>query len=97
MKTRRKECTVETIVEEMTRLVKIYALDEFLPMVNTRARSDVQIQMIQLQYRNIQDQIALYREQLRRVLAVLSLQDIVRGRGQGGRDCTEAESSASIV
>lgn len=88
---------METIVEEMTRLVKIYALDEFLPMVNTRARSDVQIQMIQLQYRNIQDQIALYREQLRRVLAVLSLQDIVRGRGQGGRDCTEAESSAAIV
>ena len=88
---------METIVEEMTRLVKIYALDEFLPMVNTRARSDVQIQMIQLQYRNIQDQIALYREQLRRVLAVLSLQDIVRRRGKGGRDCTEAESSASIV
>lgn len=97
MKTRRKECTVETIVEEMTRLVKIYALDEFLPMVNTRARSDVQIQMIQLQYRNIQDQIALYREQLRRVLPVLSLQDVVRRRGQGGRDCTEAESSAAIV
>lgn len=97
MKTRRKECTVETIVEEMTRLVKVYALDEFLPMVNTRARSDVQIQMIQLQYRNIQDQIALYREQLRRVLPVLSLQDVVRRRGQGGRDCTEAESSASIV
>ena len=88
---------METIVEEMARLVKVYALDEFLPMVNTRARSDVQIQMIQLQYRNIQDQIALYREQLRRVLAVLSLQDIVRGRGQGGCDCTEAESSASIV
>ena len=88
---------METIVEEMTRLVKVYALDEFLPMVNTRARSDVQIQMIQLQYKNIQDQIALYREQLRRVLAVLSLQDIVRGRGQGGRDCAEAESSASIV
>lgn len=97
MKTRRKECTVETIAEEMTRLVKIYTLDEFLPMVNTRARSDVQIQMIQLQYKNIQDQIALYREQLRRVLAVLSLQDIVRRRGQGGRDCAEAESSASIV
>ena len=86
---------METIVEEMTRLVKIYALDEFLPMVNTRARSDVQIQMIQLQYRNIQDQ--MYREHLRRVLAVLSLQDIVRRRGQGGRDCAEAESSASIV
>lgn len=88
---------METIAEEMTRLVKIYTLDEFLPMVNTRARSDVQIQMIQLQYKNIQDQIALYREQLRRVLAVLSLQDIVRRRGKGGRDCTEAESSASIV
>ena len=88
---------METIVEEMIRLVKVYALDEFLPMVNTRARSDVQIQMIQLQYKNIQDQIALYREQLRRVLAVLSLQDIVRRRGKGGRDCTEAESSASIV
>lgn len=88
---------METIAEEMTRLVKIYALDEFLPMVNTRARSDVQIQMIQLQHKNIQDQIALYREQLRRVLAVLSLQDIVRRRGKGGRDCTEAESSASIV
>ena len=88
---------METIVEEMTRLVKVYALDEFLPMVNTRARSDVQIQMIQLQYRNIQDQIALYREQLRRVLPVLSLQDVVRRRGQGGRDCTEAESSAAIV
>lgn len=97
MKTRRKECTVETIVEEMTRLVKVYALDEFLPMVNTRARSDVQIQMIQLQYKNIQDQIALYREQLRRVLAVLSLQGIVRRRGQGDRDCAEAESSAAIV
>lgn len=97
MKTRRKEHTVETIVEEMTRLVKVYALDEFLPMVNTRARSDVQIQMIQLQYKNIQDQIALYREQLRRVLPVLSLQDVVRRRGQGGRDCTEAESSAAIV
>lgn len=97
MKTRRKEYTVETIVEEMIRLVKVYALDEFLPMVNTRARSDVQIQMIQLQYKNIQDQISLYREQLRRVLAVLSLQDIVRRRGQGGRDCAEAESSASIV
>ena len=81
MKTRRKEYTVETIVEEMIRLVKVYALDEFLPMVNTRARSDVQIQMIQLQHKNIQDQIALYREQLRRVLAVLSLQDIVRRRG----------------
>lgn len=88
---------METIVEEMTRLVKVYALDEFLPMVNTRARSDVQIQMIQLQYKNIQDQIALYREQLRRVLPVLSLQDVVRRRGQGGRDCTEAESSAAIV
>ena len=88
---------METIVEEMIRLVKVYALDEFLPMVNTRAQSDVQIQMIQLQHKNIQDQIALYREQLRRVLAVLSLQDIVRRRGKGGRDCTEAESSASIV
>ena len=88
---------METIVEEMMRLVKVYALDTFLPMVNTPLRSDMQIQMMQLQYKNIQDQIALYREQLRRVLAVLPLQSVVRRRGQGGCDCTEAKSSTAVV
>ncbi|KAM7457515.1 hypothetical protein BLSTO_01730 [Blastocystis sp. subtype 1] len=52
----RKEITTETMIEEILRLIKTYGLDEFTPMIQT----------IQLQYKNIQDQISLYKEQLHR-------------------------------
>ena len=65
---RRKEITIETMIEEILRLIKMYGLDEFMPMVILLGRSDTKIQTIQLQYKNIQDQISLYKEQLNRVV-----------------------------
>ncbi|KAK8829603.1 hypothetical protein WA556_005521 [Blastocystis sp. ATCC 50177/Nand II] len=56
LNSRRKEITTETMIEEILRLIKTYGLDEFTPMIQT----------IQLQYKNIQDQISLYKEQLHR-------------------------------
>ena len=56
------------MIEEILRLIKMYGLDEFMPMVILLGRSDTKIQTIQLQYKNIQDQISLYKEQLNRVV-----------------------------
>lgn len=67
LNSRRKEVTTETMIEEILRLIKTYGLDEFTPMVIPVGRGDAKIQTIQLQYKNIQDQISLYKEQLHRV------------------------------
>lgn len=71
LNSRRKEITTETMIEEILRLIKTYGLDEFTPMVIPVGRGDAKIQTIQLQYKNIQDQISLYKEQLHRVVVII--------------------------
>ena len=71
LNSRRKEITTDTMIEEILRLIKTYGLDEFTPMVIPVGRGDAKIQTIQLQYKNIQDQISLYKEQLHRVVVII--------------------------